>query len=49
MSESKLFDTLTAFLKEYFKKVNFENKLADDNKKNYPACKELIFAGFTQA
>ena len=30
-------------LKEFFLKVNFEKKSADDNKimKNYPACKDI--------
>ena len=34
----KHFDILTAFLKEFFESVNFENKSADDNTsmKNYP-------------
>ena len=34
---------LNVFLKEFFEKVNFEKKSADDNKgiKNHPACKEL--------
>ena len=40
------FDTLImiVFLKEYFEKVQYEKKSADDNKsmKNYTACKELI-------
>ena len=32
------------FLKEFFEKVNFEKKSADDKKimKNYPACKEVF-------
>ena len=36
-------DTLVVFLKEFFEKVNYEKKFADDNKsmKNYPACKLL--------
>ena len=31
------------FLKEFFKKVNFEKKSADDNRgmEKYPACNEL--------
>ena len=35
---------LTVFLKEYFKKVNFEKSQQLTKKiiKNYPACKELI-------
>ena len=36
--------TLIRFLKEFFKKVNFDESSADDSKslKNYPACKELL-------
>ena len=36
--------TLIVFLKEFFEKVNFEKRSADDNKsmKNYPACKDLF-------
>ena len=41
-SGSKLFDTLTAFLKEFLQKVDFE-KISRRHKfmQNYPACKEL--------
>ena len=37
-------NTLIVFLKDFFEKVNFEIKSADDNKstKNYPACKGLV-------
>ena len=31
-SGSKLFDTLMVFLKEFFRKVDFEQKSADDKK-----------------
>ena len=30
--QSKPFDTLIVFMKEFFEKVNFEKKAADDNK-----------------
>ena len=44
-SGSKLFDTLTVFLNEFFEKVDFKKKLADNKLKkackNYPVCKEL--------
>ena len=32
-SGSKPFDTMIVFLKEYFEKVNFAKKLADDKEK----------------
>ena len=43
--DPKLFDTLLVFLKEFFEKVDFEKKTADNNKsmKNYPGCKELKY------
>ena len=34
LSGSKLFDTLMVFLKEFFKKVDFEKKSADNKKKH---------------
>ena len=45
-STTNLFDTMNFFLnflKEFFETVNFEKKLADDNKSmtNYIACKDL--------
>ena len=35
---------IIVFLKEYYEKVSFEKKSADDNKskQNYPACKDLM-------
>ena len=41
--ESNLFDTQKVFLKEFFEKVDFEKKSADDKKsmKNFRGGKEL--------
>ena len=38
-----MFDTLLVFLKEFFKKVDFEKKNEQTTKRmqNYPACKEF--------
>ena len=46
-SGSKLFDTLIVFLKEFFKKVNFENIKSAycKNRIKFPACKK--FVGFS--
>ena len=48
-SRSRQFDTLILFLKEFFEKVDFEKKSAEDREKkqNYPVGKELdlIYAG----
>ena len=44
LSGSKLFDTLMVFLKEFFKKVDFEKYQQTKKKmKNFPGDKELNF------